>query len=496
MHSFKQQLQLNFRTQVHATITAISIISFLIIGISTIFFFINRHSRTNKERLSRTIQIMRGEVEQALQAHAVFDDVLKVYDDMAAGELQNKVNRISEIHGVDVNVYDPEGNLRVSSQPYYYNKGLLSRKMEPLAFYKLTKLFLIQTIETEKVGSRNYMSIYVPVRDEKGSTYAYINIPYFTSQNELKQEISSFLVTLINLNAFIFLIAGLFAFFVTNKITASFSFISEKMKEIKLGKSNEAIVWKRNDEIGELVTEYNKMVNQLEESAALLAKSEREGAWREMARQVAHEIKNPLTPMKLSIQYLQKAISNNDADTKTISQSVAKTLVEQIDYLSNIASEFSNFANIGSTKLERMNLLESLQSVTNLFGMNDEVQVQFQTPASLPLYIMGDKTQVNRLFTNLIRNAIEAVATTQKPIVELSYFADNYEVTVLINDNGDGIDEDMQEKIFYPNFTTKTSGTGLGLAMCKSIVEQMKGSISFETESGKGTTFFVKLPVV
>lgn len=496
LQSLRQKLQLNFRTQVHATITAISIISFLVIGISTIFFFINRHSRTNKERLSRTIQIMQGEVEQALQAHAIFDDVLKVYDEMAAGELQNKVNRISEIHGVDVNVYDPEGNLRVSSQPYYYNKGLLSRKMEPLAYYKLTKLFLIQTIETEKVGSRNYMSIYVPVRDEKGSAYAYINIPYFTSQNELKQEISSFLVTLINLNAFIFLIAGLFAFFVTNRITASFSFISEKMKEIKLGKSNEAIVWKRNDEIGELVTEYNKMVNQLEESATLLAKSEREGAWREMARQVAHEIKNPLTPMKLSIQYLQKAISNNDADTKTISQSVAKTLVEQIDYLSNIASEFSNFANIGSTKLERMNLVESLQSVTNLFRMNDEIQVQFQTPVSLPLYIMGDKTQVNRLFTNLIRNAIEAVATSQKPIVELSYVLENHEVTVLIKDNGDGIAEDLQEKIFYPNFTTKTSGTGLGLAMCKSIVEQMKGSISFETEKGMGTIFFVKLPVV
>ena len=495
LNSWKQQLQLNFRSQVHATITAISVISFLVIGISTIFFFINRHSRTNKERLSRTIKIMQAEVEQALMAHAIFDDVLKVYDEMASGELQNKVNRISEIHGVDVNVYDPEGNLRVSSQPYYYNKGLLSRKMEPLAYYKLTKLFLIQTIETETVGSRNYMSIYVPVRDEKGSTYAYINIPYFTSQNELKQEISSFLVTLINLNAFIFLIAGLFAFFVTNRITASFSFISEKMKEIKLGKSNEAIVWNRTDEIGELVTEYNKMVNQLEESAALLAKSEREGAWREMARQVAHEIKNPLTPMKLSIQYLQKAVNNNAVDTKAISQSVAKTLVEQIDYLSNIASDFSNFANIGTAKLERMNLLASLQSVIDLFRMNEEISLQFELNTTTPLFVMGDKTQVNRLFTNLIRNAIEAVATNQKPIVEIAYTVAANEVTVIIKDNGDGIDASLQEKIFYPNFTTKTSGTGLGLAMCKSIVEQMKGTIAFETERGKGTTFFVKVPL-
>lgn len=490
---FRQLVQLNFRTQVHTTITAISVISFLVIGISTIFFFINRHSRTNKERLSRTIQIMRGEVEQALQQQAIMDDMLKVYDEVAAGELQLKMNRISEIHGVDVNVYDPTGLLRVSSQPYYYNKGLLSRLMQPMAFHKLNYQMLVQTIEDEQVGSRSYMSIYVPVRDEKGTTYAYLNIPYFTSQNELRQEISSFLVTLINLNAFIFLIAGLIAFFVTNRITSSFSFISQKMKEIKLGKANEAIVWNRNDEIGELVEEYNKMVLQLEESAALLAKSEREGAWREMARQVAHEIKNPLTPMKLSIQHLQKAIDNNAVDTKLISQNVAKTLVEQIDYLSNIASDFSNFANIGNAKLERINLLESLQAVVNLFKMDTTIVIQLSNTALHPVFVMGDKTQMNRLFTNLIRNAVEAVPEEKKAIVDVQMTASGEEAVVRITDNGNGIEASVKDKIFYPNFTTKTSGTGLGLAMCKGIVEQMKGDVWFDTESGKGTSFFVKL---
>lgn len=494
--AWKQQLQFNFRTQVHTTISAISIISFFIIGVVTIFFFINRHSRTNKERLSRTIQIMKGEMQQALQQHAIFDDVLKVYDEVAAGELQTKVNRISEIHGVDVNVYDPDGSLRVSSQPYYYNKGLLSRKMEPNAFYKLSRQFLIQTIEEEKVGSRTYMSIYMPVRDDRGKTYAYLNIPYFTSQNELKQEISSFLVTLINLNAFIFLIAGLIAFFVTNRITSSFTFISNKMKEIKLGKANEAIVWNRNDEIGELVTEYNRMVLQLEESAAMLAKSEREGAWREMARQVAHEIKNPLTPMKLSIQYLQKAVDDNAPDSKQISQNVAKTLVEQIDYLSNIASEFSNFANIGTAKQERVNLYESIKAVIDLFGMNTDSELIFYNSVNRDVWVKGDKTQMNRLFTNLIRNATESVTGERRAIVEVNYTLSNKEVIVSIKDNGDGIEPQLRDKIFYPNFTTKTSGTGLGLAMCKSIVEQMKGDIWFETEEAKGTTFFVKLSVV
>jgi two-component system, NtrC family, nitrogen regulation sensor histidine kinase NtrY len=493
LQKWKETAQFNFRTQVHTTITAISVFSFFVIGVSTIFFFINRHSRSNKERLSRTIQIMRSEVEQALQQQSIMDDMIKVYDDVSAGDLQLKVNRISEIHGVDVNVYDPSGSLRVSSQPYYYNKGLLSRRMEPHAYFRLSKDMLVQTIDFEKVGSRSYMSIYVPVRDEKGRPYAFLNIPYFTSQNELRQEISSFLVTLINLNAVIFLVAGIIAFFVTNRITSSFTFISDKMKEIKLGKANEAILWNRTDEIGELVAEYNKMVLQLEASAALLAKSEREGAWREMARQVAHEIKNPLTPMKLSIQYLQKAVDNNAADTRELSKSVAKTLVEQIDYLSNIASDFSNFANIGTAKLERINLQQSLQSVIDLFGVNAESEIAFEAAASQALFVMGDKTQLNRLFTNLIRNAIESVPAERKSNVQVTVQPNDLFIIVVIKDNGDGIEPDLRDKIFYPNFTTKTSGTGLGLAMCKGIVEQMKGEIWFETETGRGTSFFVKM---
>ena len=492
---WKSQLQFTFRTQVHTTIIGISVFSFLVIGASTIFFFINRHSRINKERLSRTIQIMQGEVEEALSQHAMFDDVLKVYDDVSSAPLQAKVNRISEIHGVDVNIYDPAGNLKISSQPYYYSKGLLSRKTDPAAYFKLSREYLVQTIEDEKVGSRSYMSIYVPVRDEAGKTYAYLNIPYFTSQDELKQEISNFLVTLINLNAFIFLIAGLIAFFVTSRITSSFSIISDKMKEIKLGKSNEVIVWQRNDEIGELVQEYNKMVNQLEESANLLARSEREGAWREMARQVAHEIKNPLTPMKLSIQYLQKAVDSNSPDVKNISQSVAKTLVEQIDYLSNIASDFSSFANIGNPRLEKVNLAESIHSVVALFSMYEEGNITYEK-AEHNIFLMADKTQLNRLFTNLLRNALESVSSNEQSEVKIDYKRNGNNVLIRVQDNGDGIKPELQDKIFYPNFTTKTSGTGLGLAMCKSIVEQMKGTIWFKTEQGNGSTFFVELPVL
>ncbi|MFN4284800.1 MAG: ATP-binding protein [Lacibacter sp.] len=494
---WRRTLQMSFRAQVHAILLFITIVSFVVIGVSTIVFFINRHERTYKERLSRTIQIMKIEVERALRQHEAVDDFLKLYDAAAADELQMKINRISDIHGVDVNVYDPDGNLQLSSQPYYYNKGLLNRKMNPYAFYEMTQKKLVQTVQYEQVGTRRYMSMYVPVRNEAGLIYAYLNIPYFTSQNELRQEISSFLVTLINLNAFIFLIAGLIAYLVTNRITASFSIISDRMRQIRLGKPNAPIVWNRNDEIGALVQQYNKMVQQLEESARLLAKSEREGAWREMARQVAHEIKNPLTPMKLSIQYLQKAIDANAADAKTIARNVAKTLVEQIDYLSNIASDFSHFANIANPRLERVDLNASIQSVADLFTMDQRVQIQLELTNAEPLWVMGDKTHLNRLFTNLIRNAIEAVPPHRNAVIRITLTNENNDsVRIRFADNGSGIPADVQDRIFYPNFTTKSSGTGLGLAMCKGIVEQMKGAIWFETRENAGTTFFIRLPLL
>jgi two-component system nitrogen regulation sensor histidine kinase NtrY len=302
-------------------------------------------------------------------------------------------------------------------------------------------------------------------------------------------------VAIINLNAFIFLIAGIVAFFITNRITRSFSFISNKMKEVNLGKENAAIRWKRNDEIGELVKEYNKMVAKLNSSAAALAKSEREGAWREMARQVAHEIKNPLTPMKLSLQYLQKAIDNNTGNVNALSRSVATTLVEQIDHLSQIAGQFSQFANIGNPKNEIFDLNESLKMTIQLHSLEENTALEWH-PVTDSVLVNADKTHINRLFTNLIQNAMQAVPEDRNAHIQIDETLQDHHILITIRDNGNGIPEDVRSKIFTPNFTTKTSGTGLGLAMCKGIVEQSKGDIWFETKEGIGTMFYVKLPVV
>lgn len=491
----KRLLQLNIRSQVHGTIIFISIFSFLVIGVATISFFISRNKQSNSDKLSRTMKIMVNEMEKKLSEHNTFDDVVKIYDSVTNNDLQKLVNDVSDIHGVDVNVYDLNGDLQVSSEANVYNKGVLSKKIDPKAYYHLSRLRQVQHVQDESIGNFSYLSIYSPVRDEQGQVYAYINIPYFTSKPELRQEISNFLVTIINLNAFIFLIAGLIALFITNRITNSFSIISDKMKEVNLGRHNEAIVWNRNDEIGELVQEYNKMVAKLGESASALAKSEREGAWREMARQVAHEIKNPLTPMKLSIQYLQKAINNNQPNVKELSASVANTLVEQIDHLSKIAADFSQFANIGNTNVSEFDLHDVLSSLKDLYATDGRIMFDWR-PVNEQVMVNADKTQMNRLFTNLIANAVEACNGSDLCVIEVNEVKETGQVRISIKDNGEGIAPEMQDRIFVPNFTTKSSGTGLGLAMCKGIVEQAKGKIWFETTQGKGTTFYVELPVL
>ena len=491
----RQYWQLNIRSQIHTTIIFISLFSFVVIGIATIFFFINRYNRNNQDRLTRAIQIMNKEITTKIRNHEAFDDVLKLYETGSNNEIKKLVDEVAEIHGADINLYDLNGNLRETSHPIVYDKGILSKKMNAEAYHNLFNKQMVQFVNEEQIGMVTYLSVYSPVRDAQGNAYAFLNIPSFNSQKELTQEISNFLVTIINLNVFIFLIAGAIALFITNRITSSFILIGEKMQRINLGKLNEEIKWERNDEIGVLVKQYNTMVHKLEDSAAALAKSEREGAWRQMARQVAHEIKNPLTPMKLSIQYLQKAIDNNSSNVKEMTANVARTLIEQIDHLSKIASDFSQFANIGNIKNEVFDLHDVIASITSLYEAIEGLNFTWRKVPQR-IMVMMDRTQINRLFTNLLQNAIEASHERDEKLITIEEELEEDYILVSISDNGEGIPEATQEKIFTPNFTTKSSGTGLGLAMSKAIVEQARGGIWFETTEDEGTTFFIRLPIL
>jgi len=491
----KNELRFNLRSQIQGAIIFLSLFSFLVIGISTISFYISRFNQTNRDRLVKAIEIMGNEVQNQIAKHAIYDDVLKNSEASENSWLESTIKEISEIHSLDANFYDLNGNLRVSTQPYLYKKQILSQMMNPKAFYRLHYNQNIEVIQSENVSLFSFLSIYIPIKDESGEPYAYLNIPYLNTQKELNQEISNFLVTLICLNAFIFVIAGAISVLLTNRITGSFTLIAGKMKDINLGKANEEIIWNTNDEIGALIKEYNKMVQKLDESAQALAKSEREGAWREMARQVAHEIKNPLTPMKLSIQYLERAIQDKHPNVEALSEKVSATLVEQIDQLAKIASDFSQFANIGNVKVEVFDVNEVLKLLIHLYSANTRLDIIYNHPEQ-PAIISADRTQINRLFTNLFQNAIEASDGKPSIPIVINQEIDANKLLIKISDEGCGISADMYKKIFTPNFTTKTSGTGLGLAMCKGIVEKANGRIWFETAEGKGTTFHILLPVV
>lgn len=394
---------------------------------------------------------------------------------------------------MDINIYDLNGILINTSQPDIFEKGLLSDIINPLAYKELEVGKRSQVLQTENIGALQYLAVYVPLRNINGELVAYLNLPYFAREKELQGEISSFLVALVNVYVLLLIAAGSLAYLLSNSITYPLSAIGEKIKQTQLGRKNEPIEWKNNDEIGKLVQEYNKMIGELEQSADLLARSERESAWREMAKQIAHEIKNPLTPMKLSIQHLQRAMADGRPNVDVLAQRVMATMIEQIDSLSHIASEFSSFAKMPTAQNEVFDLTEVVASVADLF--REEQNVSIVHERAEPVWVYADKNQLLRVFNNLVKNAVQAIPDGKHGTVTIGVERENHYATVWVKDNGIGITEEQRSKVFVPNFTTKSSGTGLGLAMSKQIVENAGGEVWFDSEPEMGTTFFVKLPL-
>ena len=389
-------------------------------------------------------------------------------------------------------MFDPNGKLVVSSQNKIFKEGLVGERMNPLAMYQMLFNAQSQFVQIEEIEGMQFLSAYVPFYNNDGNLMAYLNLPYFARSNDLKNEISDFIVALLNIYALLIVLALVIGLILTNKITEPLRLIQEKMSSIQLGESNELINYTGKDEIGILVKEYNRMIIELSESAKRLAETEREDAWREMAKQVAHEIKNPLTPMKLSIQHLQMRWTLfNEKERHERFDTFAKNLIQQIDTLSAIAGEFSSFAKLGETEFKEIDLREIIKSAVDVYNWTNGVKVVFQSNHDLKVY--GDKDQMLRVFNNLIKNAIQAIPTERDGLVKLYTRRENNFLKIIVEDNGRGILEDNYSRIFVPNFTTKNSGMGLGLAMVQKIIENMGGQIYFETEEKIGTKFIIKL---
>jgi two-component system, NtrC family, nitrogen regulation sensor histidine kinase NtrY len=475
------------RNRLHFSLIGILVVTMLAIGIVQVINILQINSKKNIDNLRERAYSVVVEVQHKYSP-------LQGIQAIPKNELEDFLVKLANVFFTDINIYNDKGMLIASSRPQIFEEGLLSERMNATACKKMVTEQNSIFIHKESIGEMQFNSAYLPFYNEHDQLLGYVNLPYFAKQDESKKEISSFLVTFLN----IYILLILFGIFVTvlisNYITSPLALLAKKMSQLRLGMVNEKITWKPNDEIGQLVSEYNRMIDELSRSAEMLAMSERESAWREMARQVAHEIKNPLTPMKLSAQHLEKAWKEHAPDWDQRLARFTKTLVEQIDTLSVIASDFSDFAKMPTVVVTRIDLEEVVRFVLSLYQDATMIHYEFKSEVADP-FISGDRSQLIRLFTNLLNNALQAIGDHSEGIIRIHLTKERNQMLVKVSDNGCGISPERAGKIFQPDFTTKTSGMGLGLAIVKGIVEGMSGEISFTSEEQKGTTFIIKFPV-
>jgi two-component system, NtrC family, nitrogen regulation sensor histidine kinase NtrY len=483
----KAPVKLNFKNRLQLSMIAIILISFVLIGVSMYYYIRNLNENKNIENLSEKALSILIETQAKLAQYDSLTPDIEAY-------ASNWLVKFSNVFFTDINLFDLEGKLISSSRPQIFNEGLIGPRMDPEAYKELSVNRKTIFIHKERIGSLDYYSAYVPFYNFENKQTAYLNLPYFARENELKQELSTFMMTFINIYVFLVAVAIIIALIIAGRMTRPLKEIRDKIGRVKLGGRNEKIVWERQmDEIGDLVNEYNRMVDELALSADLLARSERESAWREMAKQVAHEIKNPLTPMKLSVQHLEKAWNDKAPDWDSRLKRFTITLIEQIDSLSAIATAFSDFAKMPKSELDIIDLREVIKTATGTFAGN-RVRILTLAAEEGEYYVRADKKQIIRVLNNLLTNAVQALEQTHNPRIEIAIVKENNMLRVSVSDNGPGISEEQKPRIFMPNFSTKSEGMGLGLAMVKSIIDGHGGSIWFLSREGEGASFYFELP--
>lgn len=471
--------------RIQVSVFSLVVLSFVAIGTGTVWYIRQKYAEDQRKSIS----------EQVNGLWLLINEQPSVRQPLSGTSplpLEPALSRVAANTNIDYNLFDERGQLYYSSQPRIFDQGIVSARMDPEAYLELQEDRRTQFIHRESVGRLRYIAAYAPFTDDRGNITGYLHLPYFEKQNELNQEISGFISALLNIYVLLFALALLFTLLISSRITQPLSVLQEKLAGIRIGRRNEEIAYTGTDEIGALVNEYNRMVAELADSADKLARSERESAWREMARQVAHEIKNPLTPMKLSVQHLQRTVSEGAADAGQVRR-VTETLLQQIETLSNIAGAFSDFARMPAAHRIVLDLRTVLRPAVDLFRETPGLRIEYTEP-SVECRVLADKDQLIRVLQNLLKNAAQAIPDDRPGLIEVKLEAREGGWEVSVTDNGVGIPESMRDRIFVPNFTTKSGGTGLGLAMVHNIVTQSDGRVGYESREGIGTRFHVWLP--
>lgn len=481
-------LQRGFRMRIQLTIIGTLLFSLLFVAGITVYFILQQYSRKYYETFGEKLQSIYLELYNNLSQE---QKLSYIWHSDEYSNLESLLRHLSSLFSTDIHLYGIDGRLIASSRSEIFEKGICSNRINPLAYYQLSKNRKTEFVQNEWIGRQKYFSIYTPLVNRQGKVIAYVNLPYFTQQSKLSDEISTFLLAIINVYIIFIMIAVTIAVVTANKLTRPLLIVQESIARMKLGKGNVKIEYHSQDELGNLIDEYNKKVEELEHSVEVLSRVERESAWREMARQVAHEIKNPLTPIKLSIQQLQRRMQTERNVDIEYFQKVMQAIIEQIDNLSSIATAFSSLAQMPVPRKDKINLNHIIEEVVTLY-QDSKINFELNLDEN-GCWIMADKEQMRRVFINLINNAVQAFPAGEEGTVGIIVQGQNKRM-VIVEDNGTGVPETIRDKLFQPNFTTKTSGSGLGLAICKSIVEYIGGSIRYEPRQPKGSRFVLTFP--
>ena len=458
------------------------------VGVGTIWFTIDRNKRVNERNMVRNIEIVQSTLSDYCQY------ALR-YTDVNTPQMQEAMKTISGNTGNEINIFDTHGLLVATTQPDLYNQAILGNRMDHAAYRAIVEESYMNYIGTESVAGSSFQSIYAPLYNIDGEMVAIANIPHVTGQTRFQEEGAMIVSSIINLYLIILILSIIASLMMAGNISRPLTEIRSYMERLPGSKKKEHLEYKEGkDEIGLLVGAYNRMVDELDESTRRLARTERESAWKEMARQIAHEIKNPLTPMQLSIQHVQRLKRDNAPGWQDAFDKLSRSLLEQIEILSRTASDFSTLSKLlADEQVSHEDLVTILSQEMVLFRGNENVSVEFaSTLESAPVQIR--KQQIIRAFVNLITNAMQALEKTGgRVLVSLEKDGEGYRVSV--DDNGGGVKDEFVDKLFSPNFTTKVGGSGLGLAICKDIIEQNGGRISYERSPRLGgASFVVRLP--
>ena len=485
----------SFRMKMTVLLTASMVGALILMAIGSVVIIIGYINGNNNMMMEETLLSVQSTLTKMTRT-------TENYDQLNTAEVFSAMNAVAQSSQVDINLFAPDGRLIRSTKPDVFNEYLASSRMNPQAYYELVYNKRMQVIQEENIATLSYYSLYTPIYNEKGTLLAIANIPFFVNDTNFEYDATPIIAAIVNLYLILIIIALFVGITMSNSITRPLKEISRNMQAMdithqamdithKVGHIN----YRADDELGLLVKTYNQMIDDLDRSAKELAQSEREQAWSQMARQIAHEIKNPLTPMKLSIQHLVRMKLQGRPEWQDRFESLASSLIEQIDILSNTASEFSSFAKLYKEEETEVNLVEILAEQKILFDNRDNIEMNFRQYVDRAV-VLARKEQITRTFVNLITNAVQAVESKEKGIINITLSMSDGRYRIDVEDNGSGVSEENMSKLFTPNFTTKTRGSGLGLAICRSIVTQSHGDI-FYTKSRElgGADFTVILPV-